>query len=161
MIMRLTLHELRELLGEAIGDRSHPDDKPHMICWVLAQAGVPMSRPDVMRKVDKLEGKDPTTFTPSSNQDYWRPPTMETGDWEPDPDPTRPGHYIRTNIRTVPNSRSGARSSVLVRGLVKVAGKKGNQLLYTVTDAGQKYAAEADEWIKSRPDLFGDILGSL
>jgi len=157
MTMKLTVGELRSVIREAY--KNHPDDKPHLICWVLSQGGRPMSRPEVMQKVEALEGKDPATFKPTTNQDYWRPATMETGDWEPDPDPTRQGHYVRTNVRTVPNTTAGARPSVLARGLVQLAGKKGNQLLYSLTPAGEQFAAEADAWIKSRPDLFGDQHG--
>ena len=160
MTMKLTLGRLRSVIREAIGDRSHPDDKPHMICWVLSQAGRPMSRPEVMRQVEKLEGKDPEAFRPTTNQDYWRPATVNRPErWDPDPDPANPGHYIPFNPRDVPNDTAGAKSSVLVRGFVKVAGKKGNQLLFTLTPAGEQLAAEADAWIKARPDLFGDQHG--
>jgi hypothetical protein len=125
-----------------------------------------MSRPDVMRQVEKLEGKDPAAFKPTSNNSYWAPAEVMRSEWErneagemiQDPD----GRFRQTPARMMPNPASGAyRYGVLVRGLVKVAGKKGNQLLYTLTDAGQKFAEEADAWIQSRPDLFGDIIGSV
>jgi len=164
MIMRLTLRKLRNIIGEAIGDRGHPDDKAHLICWVLAQAGRPMSRPEVMQKVHALEAKDPTAFKPNSNIDYWAPSPVMRSDWERNPeghmiqDPN--GEFRRTPERMMPNTGTHAKYSVMRRGFVKVAGKKGNQLLYGLTPEGEKAAAEADEWIKSRPDLFADIVGS-
>src|SRR5579863_6457086 len=157
--MELTLRELKDLLREAIGDRSHPDDKTHMICWVLAQAGQPMSRPEVMQKVHALEDKDPTAFKPGSNKDYWAPSPVMRSDWVIGPNgemvQDAEGHFQRTPEAMVPNTGINARYSVMRRGYVKVAGKKGNQLLYALTPEGEKLAEEADEWIKSRPDLFG------
>lgn len=155
MTMQLLLGELRNLIWEAIGARSHPDDKTHMICWVLAQAGRPMSRPEVMQQVESLEGKEPEAFRATTNQDYWAPSPVLRGDWEQNPE-NPDGPYMRVNPRMVPNTGVHARYSVLRRGLVKVAKKNRNQLLYELTPEGQKVAEEADAWIKSRPDLFGD-----
>jgi hypothetical protein len=163
--MRLTLRELRDLLAEAVGTRSHPDDKTHMICWVIAHAGRPLPREEIMRKVSALEGHAPEEFKPTSNHDYFAPSPVMRSDWErneqghmiQDPD----GTFRRTPERMVPNPAVHARYSVLRRGFVKVAGKKGNLVLYDLTPEGEKLAAAADEWIKSRPDLFGDIVGSL
>jgi hypothetical protein len=158
MTMQLTLRELRSIVREAVGTRSHPDDKTHMICWVLARAGRPMTRPEVMQKVEALEGKDPAAFKPTTNVDYWAPSPVLRGDWAINPDNPE-GPYRQINKRPVPNTGIHARYSVLRRGFVKVAGKKGNQLLYELTLSGQRVAAEADEWIKSRSDLFGDTAG--
>ena len=156
MSMYLTLGELRTLIWEAVGDRTEPNDKTHLIYWVLSRAGGPLSRPAVMQRVGAVEGKDPTGFKPRSNVDYWRPSPVMKSDWERDAegqpvfDPD--GSYRRTPERMVPNTSFGAQYSVLVRGFVKVAGKKGNQLLYELTPEGQRLADEADVFLKQEID---------
>ena len=158
--MELTLRQLRRLIREAIGDRGWPGDKAHLICYVLAQNGAPMARPDVMRKVEEIEGKNPANFQSNTNNSYWSPAEMTVGDWVPDP--ARPGDQwarIMVNKRKVPNTSAGhaARFSVMRRGLVQVAGKKGNKLLYSLTPEGQRFADETAAWLKENPDAVGNI----
>lgn len=158
MKMRLTLRTLRSLINEAVGDRGHPDDKAHLICWVLANGGRPMSRPEVMRKVEELEGKDAEKFNPAHNNDYWAPKWVSKADYGRDED----GARTVSNQRMEPSDRRGASQwSVLRRGLAKLVGKQRNQLLYTVTPAGAKFAEETDTWIRTRPDLFAEIVPEL
>jgi hypothetical protein len=105
-----------------------------------------------MQKVEALEGKDPSAFKSTTNNEYWTP------QWVPrsDVDPT--GNQVRINQRMEPNDRPGGRYSVIRRGLVKPIQKRGNTILYAVTPAGAKFAEEAEVWIRSRPDLFAEIV---
>lgn len=162
--MKLLVGELRYIIGraldEAVGDRGYPGDKAHLICYVLSQAGGPMERPAVMQKVEAIEGKDPERFSSKTNNCYWSPATMKTGDWVQDP--ARPDDQwarVRTNTREVPNTCAGeaAKQSVLRRGLVQLAGKRGNALLYTLTPEGQKFADETVSWLQENPDAMGNI----
>ena len=161
--MELTVRELRQLIHEAIGDRGWPGDKAHLICYVLAQAGTPMTRPDVMRKVAEIEGKPAERFKPQTNNSYWAPATVKRSKWQRDEqgeivrDPQT--HYpVSLGMEEVPNEPHGAyRSGVLVRGLVKAAGKKGHALLYTVTEKGQQFAEETAAWLQQNPDAMGNI----
>ncbi len=88
--------------------------KSHIICYVLSRYCEPRTREDVMREVEALEGKDPATFTFSTNNCYWSP----TG------------------------RASGGRSSVLVKGLVKKDGRMGRRVTYALTPAGHSHALE-------------------
>jgi len=154
MSMELTLAELKSVIREAIGDRSWPGDKAHLICWALSRGGQPMSRREVMKVVWELEGLSPEEFKPDTNHDYWSPPESWGHDgWEPDPEAGE-GRYRQINRRRVPHTGVHAKYSVLRRGFVKVAGKRGNTLLFELTPDGQQLARECDEWMKSRPDLF-------
>jgi len=160
MSMQLTLAELKSVIREAVGDRGYPGDKVHMICYVLWHAGRPLTRPEVMQQVHSLEGKDPVSFKPTSNVSYWAPATRMKMQWQRNEhgqlvqDPETPGRFLG-NYEEVPNDVTGPLAQgVLVRGLVKDVGKRGNSLLYTVTEKVEQFAKEADEWMKSRPDLF-------
>jgi len=156
--MRLTLRALRSLINEAIGDRSHPDDKAHLICWTLVHGGRPMSRPEVMQKVEELEGKEASKFNPKSGNDYWAPKWVDRADYGRDEN----GARTVSNQRMEPSDRRGASQwSVLRRDLVKLVSKRRNEFLYAVTPAGAKFAEETDAWIRSRPDLFAEIVPEL
>ena len=162
--MRLTVKQLRNLIREAVGDRGYPGDKAHLICYVIAQGGGKMARPDIMKKVEEIEGKDPANFKPTTNISYWSPATMVKNTWQRDeqgqivfdPETHRP---VVTGQETVPNTSAGhaARFGVLRRGLVKVAGKKVNKLLYELTPEGQKFADETAAWLEANPDAYGNI----
>lgn len=154
--MNLTLRELRFVIREAIGDRGFPGDKAHLICYVLSQGGGPMTRPDVMRRVEEIEGKDPSRFNPKTNNSYWAPAEVKRAErYEQDPNNPN-GPYLAVNPRMVPNDAPGAyRSGVLIRGLVKAAGKRGHALVYELTPKGQEFAEETAAWLEENPDFIG------
>jgi len=161
--MELTVRELRQLIHEAIGDRGWPGDKAHLICYVLAQAGKPTSRYEIMRQVHAIEGKAPEKFQTRTNNSYWAPATVKRNEWQRDengqivfePDT---GRAVSLGVRDVPNDAGGARrSGVLIRGLVKTVGKKGNTLLYALTEKGEQFAKETAAWLEENPDAVGNI----
>lgn len=154
----MTLGELRSCISEAIGDRSRPSDNAHIICWALSQGGgKPMTRYEIMKIVHdvdiELETVGPDTpFSPQKNNSYWSPKMADKWDWERDPN--GPHQWTQRKVpgshRQVPNTYGGhaTKFSVLRRGLVELAGKRGNSLLYVLTPEGEKFAAETAKWLQ-------------
>ena len=92
------------------------------ICLVLSTS-VPMygrglTRVDVMKRVHQYLGHPSHTFKPTSNGSYWR--------------------RIHAGYRE--ECHDEARYSVILNGLVQVAGKRGRQLTYELTPAGELFA---------------------
>ena len=161
--MQLTLRELRSILREAVGDRGWEGDKAHLICYVLSRGGRPMSRPEVMRQVERIEGKDPASFHPAHNNCYWSPATMIQKHLRRDAEgrPLRNADNTGWDVESeeeVPNTMAGhaARFSVLRRGLVQRAGKRGKEFLYALTSKGEQFAAETAAMMRDQPELFAN-----
>ena len=112
--------------------------KSHRICYVLACFDGPMHEPltrkEVMEVVHVLEGKSFESFKPNSNTCYWKP-SLTVGFVK------RGDGYARRLVD---------KCSVLVRGYVTVAGKRGNELVYALTDKGRELADEYRETKKAR-----------
>lgn len=93
--------------------------KAATICYVLLMNG-PSTRISIMKTVHALE-KSKIPFKETSNQGYFLV--------------SPPGWHCRDAAR-----------SVIVRGLVRQASKRGNTIVYDLTPAGRKLAHEAAEY---------------
>ena len=100
--------------------------KAHLICFVLSHFTVPLTRNEVMVMVH-VWGRRPGQFTPTSNSCYWSPTGLA----------------------------AGGKSSVLVKGLVTVAGKKGNTLTYALTDRGRDLASQCNDMLQRGAPVRG------
>ena len=99
--------------------------KAHTICTILSLGG-PMAKETILALTALLENKP---YKPGSNGSYFQPFT----------DPN--GHH-----RRVYGSHKG---SLLATGLIRVAGKQGNTLLYSTTPAGESLAAKYMAWARA------------
>jgi hypothetical protein len=90
--------------------------KAHRICYVLSRAKEPLTRNEVMQRVDDMEGKDELEFNSLSSALYWSP----------------------THSMASPATAY----SVIVRGLVERVGRKGRGFAYVLTDEGRRLARQ-------------------
>jgi len=101
--------------------------KTHLICYVLDQVNIPMTREDILRRVYILQpGK--VNFRATSNKSYFDPCNGPHRSWG------MPGHRCMD-------------ISLVVKKLIKKSGRNSKRfMLYALTPKGKKLADEYFAW---------------
>lgn len=96
--------------------------KRHFICYVIAQSNESLTRYEILERVHMLEGNK-RQFVKTHNNCYFQPNAEAYG-------------------------QTHARASVVMQGYVYPKTKRGNSIIYGLTDKGRALVEEYVEWAK-------------